>query len=537
MKSFKDYGSLSEGSFKEGSVMEGLFAIAVALYLRDGEIPSVAMVRQKQKLVKIGTKPWKTRYGPVWDNIGKNPKDEFLVYLSIELKAGEMIKKGKNAFGTDGIQHFAKVGEIPSLDAKVATMLAQLKGTNALKKIDKHVNKIMSNKTSDDVKLYVKAEGSIGDSGTGEMKADVNVVINVKYGKQKGKKTKKKSPKDLNLPLAFSLKSDSHTFANLSAWKGIQALANKFSVPFNIGAIKKIKPNGPAPYNWDGEALIRLLSTKIDSGNVKAMKAKRLATAKMFDNLIDKLNASSNSNIKKVAFQILNDASFGSDNADILDFREGKIIEIIKDTVNEIETSDSYSDYEYSLDYNYAVDKSGKDLVGTIGGGTGGITINVTYTDSDGTRKTEEFWTARAKLLMNYGSKSGEDQIELKILIEGGDFIKKYGGKTLPPVSPKKQPTPAAVAAAIKATVTSEPTKDTKKILQRVDLDDWLLDEKNLLSAAKAIKTAEDKAAAASEKRGSVADPIYTGFGNLSKKSVKELKAKVKLLRAKKRKK
>ena len=66
---------------------------------------------------------------------------------------------------------------------------------------------------------------------------------------------------------------------------------------------------------------------------------------------------------------------------------------------------------------------------------------------------------------MNYGSKSGEDQIELKILIEGGDFIKKYGGKTLPPVSPKKHPTPAAVAAAIKATVTSEPTKDTKKIL------------------------------------------------------------------------
>ena len=104
MKTFKNWEDqkLTEGAFKEGSVIEGIFAIAVALYLRDAEMPSVRELdKYRRKIIpkNMTERPWSYKFPSVTDQkAGKHPKtkkryptDTFTVELAVQLKEGEMI--------------------------------------------------------------------------------------------------------------------------------------------------------------------------------------------------------------------------------------------------------------------------------------------------------------------------------------------------------------------------------------------------------------------------------------------------------------
>ena len=79
MKTFKGHlneETLSEGAFKVGSVMEGIFAIAVALYLHTGTIPTVKSInRYRKKIIPsdMAKGAWTMNFKPVTDKRKGHP--------------------------------------------------------------------------------------------------------------------------------------------------------------------------------------------------------------------------------------------------------------------------------------------------------------------------------------------------------------------------------------------------------------------------------------------------------------------------------
>ena len=419
MKTFKNWEDqkLTEGAFKEGSVIEGIFAIAVALYLRDAEMPSVRELdKYRRKIIpkNMTERPWSYKFPSVTDQkAGKHPKtkkrypaDTFTVELAVQLKEGEMIKGNVSAFGDNrdgdpGHKYYAKAGDIPKLSEKMGTLLSGLRGTSAIKKIDKFVDKLLSNHTKDKVHLMVDAAGVAGESSGGTIKGDVNIIITAYIG---GKKTGETTKID---NLAFSLKSDSSTLANPGAWKAISNLAKAFKIKFN-------------PKTELNDDVLMILSQNATTKDMMVQKQEK--TAEIFDVFIDKMKESPPMKVKEIAFHLIKAGAFGEDAADIIEFKSKEIKELVPSMIEQLQHHPAYKNYKYEFAYNYARDaegnlKKGKD--------TGRIAVMVTYPDGDGGTETSLFWKFRAKLLQweSGSGKKKKDKLELKLMFEAGSFL------------------------------------------------------------------------------------------------------------------
>ena len=141
MQSFKHF--LVE-KINEGDVMEGIFAIAVATYLRDGEY-NEREIRKYRSLIEpdlFNDGVVSFVFDPVYDEIPGKPRDVFNVKLDIRLKPSSVT----GAFGKDAQALFTNLSDIGNLDRKTKSLIKFIKNTSAQKKIDKFVNDLLKNK-------------------------------------------------------------------------------------------------------------------------------------------------------------------------------------------------------------------------------------------------------------------------------------------------------------------------------------------------------------------------------------------------------
>tara|TARA_Y100000996_G_C22553451_1_gene654639 strand:- start:2382 stop:3479 length:1098 start_codon:yes stop_codon:yes gene_type:complete len=302
---------LSE-KLNEGDAMEGIFAIAIATYLRDGEYNQREINKYRAKiepdLFNDGTVIFD--FDPVYDNLPGKPRDTFNVKLEIRLKPSSV----KGAFGKDAQALFTKASDIGKLDIKTKSMIKYIKNTSAQRKIDRFVDDLLKNNTKDEVDLHVLADGIAGESSGGIIKGDVALKIKARIG---GRRAKQLDLGEVN----FSLKSDSVTLANLAPFQSMDTLASYFKVPFS-----------PSDVPDD----LRKIVTS-DARTPAHKKQKVSSMRKIFELLKKKMAGSNQRQLRVRAFNLLKLAAFGSDAADVINLSPSKISEITVENIKKLE--------------------------------------------------------------------------------------------------------------------------------------------------------------------------------------------------------
>jgi len=375
MKTFKGYlreQNLSEGKLNEGDVMEGIFAIALATYLRDGEYNEKEIRKYRSKIEPdlFTNNAVSFEFDPVYDKLPGKPRDVFNVKLDIRLKA----ESTRGAFGKNAQALFKKSSDIGNLDQKTKALIKYIKNTSAQKKIDKFVNDLLKNNTRDEVDLFVLADGIAGESSGGVIKGDVALKITAKIGKR----TKKINLGDIN----FSLKSNSTTLANLAPYQSMNVFAEYFGVPFSKNDVP--------------EDLKNIITSTAKSREHK--QAKVDALIEVFNTLKKKMADTSQRKLRTRAFNLLKIAAFGSDSADVIEIKSDKIKEITTAHIKKLEDN---KDIQFELNYTDS-------------------TIEVRDVNTK-----ERFWHIRTKFLAGDKVRKGKTkfEIELKMMFEVGPMV------------------------------------------------------------------------------------------------------------------
>lgn len=290
-------------SINEGDVIEGIFTIALALYIANGKI-------EKNKLNEIRTKidPAMFSTGRVKHTVAKNikrnkknrPPDFFTVNIEMLLKTSSV----SEAYGKQYQVLYKKSKDVGNIDQKITQLIKQAAGSQFTKKIDDAINTFLDNNFGEVVTFTVIADGIAGESSGGDVKGDVTLVV---YGVKKGSKQK---VTEITIP--FSLKSGSVTVANLSPYKGMVSIAKAL----------KIK--------WDGDKKYVRLSEPFKGTEEQKQKFKMIA--KMYNELKTNIikQSKTSSSFTKDALQFLEKSIFGSDLADVVDVTDKGIKEITK---------------------------------------------------------------------------------------------------------------------------------------------------------------------------------------------------------------
>lgn len=290
----------------EGDVIEGIFTIALSLYLAYGKV-------EKSKLNEIRTKvdtrmftSGRFKYKVVENyqrRIGKNASDIFNVGFEMRLKPESV----QGAFDKEFEVVYKSSKDVGNIDKKIDQLIKSIDGTSFSRKANAAIEYFLKNNTGEVVTFTVIADGIAGESSGGEIKGDVTLDI---YA------TKKNSKKKIFTgAIPFSLKSESITVANLSPYRGM----------LDIAKAMKIK--------WDAEEKYIRLS-KPFRGQTE-QKAKIELINAMYDDLKSKiLEASKGRNFTGDALGFLGKSIFGSDLADVVDIQSNAVKEITVDYFN-----------------------------------------------------------------------------------------------------------------------------------------------------------------------------------------------------------
>lgn len=290
-------------SINEGDVIEGIFTIALALYIAEGKI-------DKKKLNEIRTKidPSVFSAGRAKHTVAKNvkrnkvnrPPDFFTVNIEVRLKTSSV----SEAFGKQYTVLYKKSKDVGKIDQKIEQLIKQASNTKFTKKIDDAINTFLDNNFGEVVTFTVIADGIAGESSGGDIKGDVTLTV---YGERKGS-----SKKITNISIPFSLKSGSVTVANLSPYKGMLEIAKAL----------KIK--------WDGESRYIRLSKPFNGAEEQKQKFKLIV--KMYEELKTLIVKQSKTvSFTQDALKFLEKSIFGRDAADVIDITDKGIKEITKD--------------------------------------------------------------------------------------------------------------------------------------------------------------------------------------------------------------
>jgi hypothetical protein len=284
----------------EGDVIEGIFTIALCLYLAYGKV-------DKKELNKIRTQVDTKMFGTgrfkhtVVSNLkrqrGKNPPDFFNVGFEMRLKPESIA----GAFDKEYEVLYKSSKDVGKIDKKIDQLIKSLERADFTRKADNAVNYFLNNSVGEVATFTVIADGIAGESSGGEVKGDVTLEV---YATKRG--TNKKI---ISGSLPFSLKSESVTVANLSPYVGMLDFAEAM----------KIK--------WDAkEKYIRL--SKPFVGPVE-QKAKFQLITSMYNDLKKEIITKSNeTSFSKTAFEFLKKSIFGSDLANVVDVQSGTVKEI-----------------------------------------------------------------------------------------------------------------------------------------------------------------------------------------------------------------
>jgi len=284
----------------EGDIIEGIFTIAVALYIAEGKV-------NKNKLNRIRTQidPAFFATGRVTHTVAKNIKkqlpnkraDFFNVGFEMRLKP----KSVTGAFGKGYQVFYESARDVGNINKKVDQLIRSIEATQAGRQIAGAVNDFLKNNKPEIVDFIVIADGIEGESSGGEIKGDVTLSTYVR-SKSGSKKIHKGT-------IPFSIKSGSATVANLSPYKGM----------LDIAAAMKIK--------WDAKKTYSRLSGSFSGSKEQKQKFKLIKS--MYSDLKKEIGKiSKQPNFTETAFAFLRKSIFGRDLANVVDVREGQIKEI-----------------------------------------------------------------------------------------------------------------------------------------------------------------------------------------------------------------
>ena len=312
---------------KEGSIMEGILAIYIAMILADpndgeniNELKDNIDKFRKQTILKEGINP---RIGikkefPKDDDLGYDiavgdskvnqfmkqgqpyiiqqredkPADFIQVALEVYLKPAEVYP----GFGDEYDKYAEQKKDYGKLAKKIDTMIASKKSI-LFRKIIQAKKRFLMNKNTDVVRYEVLADGVTGEQADGNIKADIMVKI-IANGRELVRD-------QINL----SVKSDSTTVQNAGIIKGLQSMYDVIGPP-------KSKAN---------------MAKKLMEDISKAKgEAKLQYVSAMFDLLGENLSKASGADFTDRAFNFLEEAIFGDDMAQVIDLTStgGKVKEI-----------------------------------------------------------------------------------------------------------------------------------------------------------------------------------------------------------------
>jgi len=292
----------------EGDVIEGIFAIALSLYLAYGTV-------DKRKLNEIRTKvdtklfsSGRFKYDVVKNlkrQIGKNIPDFINVSFEMRLKPESV----QGAFGKDYNVLYKTSKDVGNIDKKIDQLIKAIQNSSFSRKADTAINTFLKNKTKDILTIVVVADGIAGESSGGELKGDVMIDIYAQSGSSNKKIARGSIP--------FSLKSESSTVANLSPYKGMLAIAKAIGI------------------KWDAEKKYVRLSQPFKGPTEQKAKFKLIES--MYSDLQKKIiTESSKSSFTNNALDFLAKSIFGSDLADLIDIQRGGVKEITVEYFNQL---------------------------------------------------------------------------------------------------------------------------------------------------------------------------------------------------------
>lgn len=312
---------------KEGSIMEGILAIYIAMILADpndgeniNDLKGNIDKFRKQTVLKEGLNP---RIGikkefPKDDDLGYDvavgdpkvntfmkqgqpyiiqqkdgkPADFIQVALEIYLKPAEVYP----GFGDEYDKYAEQKKDYGNLSKKIDTMINSKKSI-LFRKIIQAKKRFLMNKNTDVIRYEVLADGVTGEQADGNIKADIMVKI-IANGKELVRN-------QINL----SIKSDSATVQNAGIIKGLQSMYDVIEPPKSKASMSK-----------------KLME---DISKAKG-EAKLQYVSAMFDLLGENLSNASGADFTSRAFDFLEEAIFGDDMAQVVDFTSsgGKVKEI-----------------------------------------------------------------------------------------------------------------------------------------------------------------------------------------------------------------
>lgn len=293
----------------EGDVIEGIFTIALSLYLAYNKI-------EKNELNKIRTKVDTKMFSTgrfkytVAENIKrqnkKKPPDFFNVKFEMRLKPESV----SGAFDKQFSILYKSSKDVGKIDKKINQLIASINNAAFARKVDNAVMSFLNNNKGEIVTFTVIADGIEGEASGGEVKGDVKLDI---YAQRKGS-----SKKILSESLPFSLKSESVTVANLSPYKGMLDFASAMRIKWNAK-----------------EKYIRLSKPFVGPAE---QKSKFSLIVSMYDELKKQvIKKSRDPGFSKTAFAFLKKSIFGSDLAHVVDVTSGGVKEITPEYFEKLE--------------------------------------------------------------------------------------------------------------------------------------------------------------------------------------------------------
>ena len=292
----------------EGDVIEGIFTIALSLYLAYGSVDKKKLneIRTKVDTKMFGTGRFKHKVveGHMRQR-AKNPPDFFNVNFEMRLKPESV----QGAFDKEYEVLYKSSKDVGNIDKKIDQLIKAIEGASFSRKAGAAVDHFLNNSTGEVVTFTVIADGIAGESSGGEVKGDVTLEV---YATKKGGKQR-----IINGSLPFSLKSESVTVANLSPYRGMLDIAKAIGI------------------QWDAEEkYVRLAKPFI--GPVE-QAAKFALIEEMYGDLKSRMiQESVKSTFTNRALDFLAKSIFGSDLADVVDVQSGTVKEITVDYYNEL---------------------------------------------------------------------------------------------------------------------------------------------------------------------------------------------------------
>ena len=292
----------------EGDVIEGIFTIALSLYLAYGSVDKNKLNKIR---TKIDTKMFNTgrfKYSVVENHMrqrGKNPPDFFNVGFEMRLKPKSVV----GAFDKEYEVLYKTSKDIGNINKKIDKLIEATSTANFVRKAAGAVNYFLDNNYGEVVTFMVIADGIAGEASGGKLKGDVTLEVHA---------VRKGSTKKLIAgSLPFSLKSESVTVANLSPYNGMLDIADALGIQWTAK-----------------EDYIRL--AKAFRGPVE-QKAKFELIESMYNDLKTEIIKESNKpQFTKNALDFLSKSIFGSDLADVIDVNSSGLKEITVEYFNNL---------------------------------------------------------------------------------------------------------------------------------------------------------------------------------------------------------